>query len=438
MYIFSRDYIKEKWNQAGFQRYFRNTGWLFFARIFILVVAFFINAYMARYLGPGNYGLLNYVFSFVGLFGFIASLGIESIANREIVKYHEKKNLIIGTSFYLKLFGSIIAIFLILIIGHITTSDPILFGLISMYSINYIFSAFNIIDIYFQSQVLSKYPAIATIIAGIISAILKIIAMSLGAGIIWLTAIYVLESAVITVGLLFFFIYNGHNIREWVFDKATAFIILKDSWPLMVSTVAWSIYMKIDQVMIKNMIGNEQTGIYAVAAKLSEFWYFIPGIICGSVFPAIVNAKKVSESLYNERLKKLYGLMFWLSLSVAIIITIFAYIIIYILFGTAYLGAVNPLRIYVWGGIGVSLGCVLNYYLLIENRTKINAVSAVIGALLNIILNIILIPRYGINGAAFASFVSYTAIIIAILLFKKNRLQAKIIFKSIMPFILNY
>ncbi|MFA6463629.1 MAG: flippase [Candidatus Paceibacterota bacterium] len=427
----SIDYIKEKWQHAGFQRYFKNIGWMFSARVFILAVAFFINAYMARYLGPANFGLLNYVFSFVGLFSFMASLGVESIANREIVSDHSKKSLIIGTSFYLKLFGSFIAILTIFVFARLSTSDVILLGLISMYSLTYVFSAFNIIETYFQSQVLAKYPALITITAGVISAILKIIAISLGAGIIWLTAIYVLESVVVASGLLFFFIFNGHSIKEWVFDKTIALMILKDSWPLMLSSIAFSVYMKIDQVMIKNMIGNEQTGIYAVASKLAEFWYFIPSTICASFFPALINAKKTGKELYERRLKKLYGFMFWLSLSIAIFTTIFAHIIIYILFGNEYLGAVNTLKIYVWAGIAISIGFVLFYYLILEGRTRINAISTIIGAILNVSLNLILIPKYGINGAAFASLFSYTAITISVLSFKENRNQVTIIFGSI-------
>jgi O-antigen/teichoic acid export membrane protein len=300
-----------------------------------------------------------------------------------------------------------------------------------MYSLSYIFSAFNIIDVYFQSQVLSKYNAIVIIFAGIISAILKILAISFGFGIIWLTAIYVLESLVIASGLLFFFVYNKHSIKEWVFDKTTALLILKDSWPIIFSSIAWSIYMKIDQVMIKNMLGNEQNGIYAVAAKLSEFWYFIPSIITASVFPAIVNARKTNKELYEKRLSKLYSLMFYLSLTIAIFTAIFAHLIIYILFGNEYLGAVTTLRIYIWAGIAVSIGSTLWYYLIAENLTKINAMATAVGALVNIILNLFLIPKYGINGAALASFVSYTSVTIATLLFKKIRPQFKIILKAI-------
>jgi len=434
MQTFSWSYIKEKWTHTGFQRYLKNTGWMFAARVFILTVAFFINAYMARYLGPGNYGLLNYVFSFVGLFSFIASLGIESIANREIIKNHEKKNLIIGTSFYLKLIGSLMAILIIFIFSRYSTNDAILLGLITMYSFSYIFSAFNIVDIYFQSQVLSKYPAIVTITAGIISTILKIIAMTLGAGIIWLTAIYVLESIIVAAGLLFFFIYKGHSIKEWVFNKSTAIMILNDSWPLMLSSIAIGIYMKIDQVMIKNMLGNEQAGIYAVAVKLSEVWYFIPGIICSSLFPSIVNAVNTSTELFENRLRKLYFSMFWISTIIASFITIFSYPIIKILFGVPYLEAVPALRIYVWAGIFVSIGGIVGQFLLIKNLTKISFYTALLGSITNVILNMILIPNIGVSGAAIATIISYAIAVFGILLFDKSKHQGILILKSLINY----
>ena len=426
------DYIKEKWNHVGFQKYLKNTGWMFFGRIFILGISFLVNAYIARYLGPGNFGLLNYVISFVGLFSFIATFGIDSVVSREIVKNHDLKSEIIGTSFYLKLLGGILAIIIIFITSYFTTTDKILLELIWMFSLTYIFQAFNIIDIYFQSQVLSKYSMMVIISASLISTTLKMFLILFHAGIIWLIAVYVLETATATIGFLLIFIYKGHKLREWKFNKKISIMILRDSWPLMLSSVAIGIYMKIDQVMIKNMIGNEQAGIYAVAVKLSEVWYFIPSIICISVFPAIINAKKVSLEFYEKRLKKLYSLMFWISFLIASFITFFSHLIIYILFGTQYLGAITALRIYVWAGISVSLGIALGQYLIAENYTKISLAGNIFGALSNILLNIILIPKYGISGAAFATLVSYTLSSLSGLLFTKTRRQLKIILQSIL------
>jgi O-antigen/teichoic acid export membrane protein len=431
--IFSWEYLKTKWNHTGFQRYFANMSWMFAGRIFILFIAFFINAYMARYLGPNNYGLLNYTFSFVGLFAFIASLGLDSIVNREIIKNHAKKDEIIGTSFFLKATGSLVAIIIIFISARLTVDEPVLLGLISLYSLVYVFNAFGVIDTYFQSQALSKYPVIVMITTGVITTILKIAVIMSGSGIIWLVGVYTLESFTGAIGMMYFFIRRGNSFRKWVFNPKIAISILRDSWPLILSSIAVTIYMDIDQVMIKNMISNESLGIYAVAVKLSEVWYFIPGVIIASVFPAIVNAKLVSEGLYTGRIMKLYSLVFWLSFGIALFTTIFASLIIHMLFGEQYLGAVTALRIYTWAGVAVSLGFVLRQYLIVENFTKISAITTVVGAVINVILNIIFIPKYGINGAATVTVISYTLATFSVLLFKNTRSHAKVIFKSIIP-----
>jgi O-antigen/teichoic acid export membrane protein len=427
------NYFREKWQHTGFQRYLANTGWLFASRVFVLLVSFVINIYIARYLGPNNYGLLNYTFSFVGLFGFLASLGIENVLSREIIKNPEKKEEIIGTAFFLKLGGSLLAIIFTLLIVKLTTTDYLVLTLVSIYCGVYIFNSFGVIDTYFQSQVLSKYPTIIAIGAGIISAILKIIVLIEGAGILWLISIYTFESIVSGLGLIYIFYRTGHRLMYWRFNQAMARGILHDSLPLMLSGVAVTIYMDIDQVLIKNMLGNREAGIYAVAVKLSEFWSFIPGIIAGSLFPALVNAKRVSQELFENRMKKLYFFMFWFASSIAFITTTFAPLIVGILYGNQYLGAILPLQIYVWGQVAISIGFVLSQYLVTENYTRVSAISTVIGAVLNIALNLILIPRYGITGAAIATLISYSTVVFSILIFKKTRHHLFVILQGIIP-----
>ena len=430
----SLSYIKEKWQHAGFQKYLKNTSWMFFGRFFTLGISFFVGIYIARYLGPSNYGLLSYVTSFVGLFGFLASFGIDSIVSREIINDHSKKDEIIGTGFYIKIVGSFIAIASVFIISFFTTKDIFTLGLIWIYAFNFIPQTFNILETYFQSQVLSKKVVTAQVVANIISTILKIICIIFNRGIFWLTTIYIIETSIYALILLFSFRKFGNHIRKWKFNITVAKSILKDSWPLMLSGVAVGIYMKIDQVMIKNMLGNEQAGIYAVAVKLSEVWYFIPAIICTSLFPSIVNAMNIGKSLFESRMKKLYSLMFWIAFGIASFTTIFSYLIIKILFGIAYMGAVTTLQIYVWAGIAVFLGSAVGQYILVNNLTKISFYNTVLGAVINIILNIILIPKMGINGAALATLISYTIATFGVLFFKKTQGQGFLILKSIINY----
>jgi O-antigen/teichoic acid export membrane protein len=427
----SLSYIKEKWQHAGFQKYLRNTGWMFGGRFISLGISFFVGIYIARYLGPSNYGLLNYVTSFVGLFGFIATLGIDSIVSREIIKDHSKKDELIGTGFYIKIIGSILAIASVFIVSFFTTKDIFTLVLIWIFSLSFIPQAFSIVEIYFQSQVLSRKVVSAQVISNIISALLKLLVIFLNKGIFWLMIIYIVEVSIYGAILLLNYRKFGNHIRNWRFNESIAKSILKDSWPLMLSAVAISIYMKIDQVIIKNMLGNEQAGIYAVSVKLSEIWYFIPMIICTSVFPSIIQAMNTSKELFESRLKKIYSLMFWLSFSIAILMTIFASPIIKILFGNAYIESVIPLQIYIWAGISVFLGVVVSQYLVANNLSKISFLNTLLGALANIMLNILLIPKFGISGSAIATLISYTISTFSILFYKNSKNQGKLIFKSI-------
>ena len=198
-------------------------------------------------------------------------------------------------------------------------------------------------------------------------------------------------------------------MKNWQFNRKLLREMFKNSWPLMLSSAATFILLKIDQVMIGAMLGNREVGIYAAAVRLVEVWYFIPGIICASLFPAIINAKKTNLLIYKKRLKALYLLIAAVSLFIALVSTILAPWIISILFGWEYLAAVIVLQIYVWSGVGLFVGVAINQYFLSENKTRATFFYNLLSMFLNIILNIILIPRLGLIGAAWATLISYSA-----------------------------
>ncbi len=409
------------WKHEGFQKYFKNTSWMFAGRIFSLGVSFFVGIYIARYLGPTNYGLMNYAISFVGLFAFIASLGIESIIKREIVKNPSEKSSILGTGLVIKIIGALMAILTSIVTSYFINPDPLVIGIVLLFSVSYIFYAFDIFSIYFESQAQSKYPVIITIGSTAIGAIVKMIIIFMGYGIIWLIATYLLEALLIACGLIFIYKFKGYSFSVLTFRSDIARQILKDSWPLMLSGFAVNIYMRIDQVMINNYLGSTEVGVYAAAVKLSEAWYFIPTLIGASVSPAIINSLKVSEEVFEERLLKLYSLMAGLSVLIAITITFTSHWLVQALFGEPYTAASTVLKIYIWAGLAVFLGVSIGYFLLAKNLTKISFYSTTLGVISNVILNIILIPKLGINGAAIATVISYSITTLGVVLFKEPR-----------------
>jgi O-antigen/teichoic acid export membrane protein len=421
MDYFSIPYLQEKWAHAGFQKYLRNTSWLLLSRIISLVISFFVGAYIARYLGPQNYGSLNYIVSFVGLFSFLAGMGVDSVLIRDLIKYPERRDTLMGTGFVIKFFGGLLAMTVTAITSFFLSSDHLTRIFIFFFSFTLIIQAAGVTESFFQANVLAKKSVTVQISASIISAFLKLVCIGLGVGLFSFVFLYIIESILGVVGLLIAYKSLKLSLFSWKFDKALAASLLKDSWPLLLSGATAVISLRLDQVMIAKLLGSYSAGIYAVAVKLSEMWYFIPGLIISSVLPAIINSKKINESLHYSRYRKLYTLMFILPLLLSLGISFVAEPLIHTLFGYAYNASVPILIIYIWSGIPIFLLSVLGQALIIENNTKIHFFITTTGALLNVILNILLIPTVGLRGAAYATLISYTFIILVAFIFKPTR-----------------
>lgn len=416
-------FVPQKWrwvlSHEGFKRYFSNTGWMFGGQIFSLVASFFIGVWVARYLGPANYGLINYAGAFVGMFGFIAGLGVDGVISRDLVRNPEEENKLMGTGFTLKILGATLAFLAVMTANFLVTSTPLTHLLIFLYGLSILITPLGIFSLYFQAKVQAKNNVRAQLVALIISSVLKIAFIFSGLGIIWLVIIYVLDSLWQAIGLWLTY-RQSRLILPWSFSKPLARRLWRDGWPLMLSGAAAYIYLKIDQVMIGRLLGPVEVGLYAAAVKITEIWYFLPGIICGSLFPAIINAKKTDAGLYHRRLRNLYWLMLTISVVIAIPISLLAKPLILVLFGPSYLLSASILQIYIWSGVGLFLGWAINQYLMAENQTRLIFLANLVATITNIGLNLWLIPRLGLYGAAVATLISYLVIPVVALVFKKK------------------
>lgn len=423
-------YIKEKWQHAGFQKYLRNTGWSFLNRIFGMVLAFFVTAIVARYLGSTKYGILSYAISFVGLFSFIASLGIDQVIYRDIIKFPEKEKEFLGTAFFLKIISGLITTAIIIVFTIFFIKEDLEQKLILIISFSYIFQSFNTTSYAFQARAQNKYLSYITIVVTIILSALKILVVVFNKGVLFLGAIMVIEP--ILYSFFFAITYSKlyGSIKNWLFSLDTAKKILTESLPLMLSSIFVIIYSRIDQVMLKNFIDVKAVGIYDAAVRLSEVWYFIPGIVVSSLFPSIISAQKISKQLYHERILKLTLFLLFMSSLIAFISTIFAKPIIQLIFGGDFISGYTVLQLYVWSGIGISLGSVIIQYLITEKLASIILYISLIGMILNITLNLLLIPKYGINGSAFATLVSYIIGPLSVVIFRNPRNKIVGMFKS--------
>lgn len=424
--------LKQLQNHEGFMKYFKNTGWLFGEKILRMIVGLFVGVWMARYLGPDKFGLLDYSMSFVGIFTAISTFGLDSIIIRELVKNQTKSNLLIGTTFWIKLAGSFLVFFFLAIAVKFTSNDYYTNKLIFIIASATIFQSWNVIDFFFRSKVLSRYIVYVNTGGLLLSSIIKIILILRNEPLIYFAYLILWDSSVLACGYIYIYIKNNQTFKNWKFDKKTAFLLLRDSWPLIISGIAISVYVKIDQIMIKEMIGINAVGKYAVAVRFSEIWYFIPMAIVSSVFPAIINAKKNNEELYNYRLKKLYKFMIILAIIIVIPMTFLGNWIINLLYGSLYSGAGIVLKIHIWSLLFVFIGIANGQWLICENLQIFSTINTFLGAIINIVLNYFLITKMGIEGAAWATVISYAfSGYILLLIFKKTRTNFWIITKTL-------
>jgi len=371
-----------------------------------MVAGLLVGIWVARYLGPAQFGVFSYAIAFAALFGSIAKLGLDSIVVRDLVREPDKRDLYLGTAFWLKLIGALAMLAAMAFAVRFTSNDATTNLYIFIIGSGTLFQSFEVVDFYFQSKVLSKFVSICRLTQLFVSSLLKLYLIFKRADLFWFVLVSLVDQ--ITLAISLYLAYRHQKFKSFYryFDLTTAKLLLRNSWPLIISGLVVTIYMRIDQIMINEMMGKTEVGLYSAAVRISEVWYFIPMLLTNSLFPSIVNAKKINEKLYFMRLQRLFTFMVWIGVIVAIIITFFSDQLVLLLFGDAYSGAGQVLMVHTWGGIFVSLGVASGSWFVNENLQHYSFYRTALGAFINVILNIILIPLYGLMGAAVATVVA--------------------------------
>jgi O-antigen/teichoic acid export membrane protein len=425
--------INEIAKNKVFLKYLKNTSWLFVSKIFSFISVIFINVYIANYLGPDKYGLLIYSSSIVIMFLPIAMIGLNDIVVKELVKIKEKVeiNNVLGTAFFLKLIFGLVSLILLIILVLTFQDDYQTRYLIAIFSFYLLLQSLEVLDFFFQSEVKSRFVVYGRIIALLVTGIIKILLIVYEAELALFAFAMVLELLLTHIVVLWFFYKNGFSFFSWKFKKSLAKSLLKRSWPLFLSGLMFVIYIKIDQIMVKEILGNHSAGVYAVAITLSEAWYFIPNIIVSSLFPAILLAKKGKQEVYHKKMINLYSFLFWAAIIISIIITFFGDFIISYLYGKAYDGASLIFKIYIWSNVFFFINVLSSKWLVTEGYYLHSFYRNIIGAIINVLLNFFLISKYGLTGAAISTLISYSVVAIFYdLFFKELRINLRLKLKS--------
>jgi PST family polysaccharide transporter len=418
--------------RVSLQKALSNTGWLFTDHVIRMGVGLFVSVWVARYLGPEKYGVLSFAIAFVALFAAFSRLGLDSVVVRDIVCETFSANEILGTTFVLRLLGGVLSfLFAVSFMAHSRPEDNLTFWMVGIIAAGSIFQALDTIDFWFQSQVQSKYTVYARNSAFLLASIGKVGLILIEASLIAFACISFGEIFLSMIGLIIAYHVKGLTLRNWSAKYTRAKKLLRDSWSLILSSTFVIVNLNIDKVMVGEISGRNEVGLYSAAAALSGVWYFVPVAIGISIAPALTEENERNVSMYDAHLQRIYCFMTQITLMLAFPITFFSENIIDILFGSSYFSASQMLSVHIWSVLFIFHVSIRSRSLIIEGKEYFIAIFAVFTMIANIVLNLILIPPYGGIGAAYASLISWMiSVLLLPCISRKTNKSIQMFFKS--------
>lgn len=395
--------------QGEWRRALANFGWLVGEKALRLGVGFLVTAWLARYLGPAEFGILSYTLAVIGLLMFIPVLGLDEIVKRDVLRAPETTRQLLGTAFRLRLAAAgMVMVGLMVMVLVLKPANPVESRLLLVLGGLLFQPALLVPELYFQATAKARYATWAQLGALFTGAALRLMLIQLESGLLWFGVVVLVELTVVAM-LQAWWARRDAGCAGWwrAWDGARALELLKAGWPLMLAGAAVVLYMRIDQVMLRHLAGEEEAGIYAVAVRLSEVVYFVPAIVVTGLLPFWSAARQRGGCDYEHALQGIFDLLTALALGFALLVTLFSGAIVSTVFGPDYVAAGPVLAVHVWAGIFVFQGTVRSQAWVFEDWNRLLLVTTVVGAACNLLLNYLWIPRHGALGAAAATLVAY-------------------------------
>ncbi|MCL1049587.1 flippase [Shewanella abyssi] len=421
----------------------RNASWLMSEKVVVMGANLLVNVLLARSMGPEGFGKLSYIIAIVAMFAPLAALGMNAIVTRELINSPDQHDKIIATTLAMRVFGSSsvsLICLTIAICGIGLTNEESRWGLIVL-CLASAFSCFSVLEFWFQSKMAAKVVTRMKLAIVLFFSLIKIIAIYSDAEFIVLVSVFAIENVFVGLGFVYIYYKDGFKLVLKSVDFQYGLNLVKRSFWLILSGFAAIIYLKIDQIMLEQLSSTSEVGLYAVAARMSEVWYFFADAIVISLFPSLLLLKQQNNNKkYLVRLQKLSDILLLLGFVLAIFVTIIAKPFIGVVFGSDYLSSALILQIHIWACVFVFMRSMVSKWLIVEDLLRYSLISHGLGAVINVIVNYLLIPTYGGVGAAAATLISYfVASYLAFWFGRKTRIMAIIMSRSLLlPFTFGY
>lgn len=412
--------------------YINNSIWILAEKASRIISGILVGVLVARFLGKEQFGIISYALSVLSIFTVFSTLGLDGIVVRELITEKKKKYDIIGTTFWLRFIGSFLVVIASTYYSFIRDPSDRTW-IVFLVSIAVVFQSFSVIDFYFQSEVKGKFNAITQIVTLIISAIVKLVLIYLEAPLSWFASMVMLEAILTAINQLVFYKQNQQEISKWKFSLSEAKRLLSHSWPIIISAFMQMIYQQADKILIARYLQDMgMVGQYSAATRISEASFFIPVALSAALFPGIINNRE-NKPLQLKRLTQIYSLMIWSALFISIGGYLLGDWVIGFLYKDGFPLAPEIFKIHIWITIPVFFGTAWGSWLLALNKQKLITIYQVLVLIFILALEMYMIPKYGIKGAAYSVVFSYLLSLLAIIFVYKPKESAMLFISALNP-----
>ena len=388
----------------------RNIGWLTAEKILRLPASVLTTVIIARYLGPNDFGALSYAMALLSLFAIFGGLGLNQILQREFNMHPENAGQLMAASITAIIFAATCSSIIINIIA-VTYLAPEVASLIAVGTGILYLKVSDVLFSYYDADVRAKVYVKPQIIFLTIAVFVKIALVQFEFSIIYFMLVTILEPLGVIIAVIYSLATEKLTLlKNWRFKYVLFSNLLRDSWPLAVTALAVSLYMKVDQLMVGSILGLEEVASYTIAVKITEMAYFFPSVVMLSYFPQLQKKYSLSEKSFEKEFRKImFGTVIF-TIFIICVVSVLADDLILFLYGADFSSASDLIKIYIINLLFVSFGIVGGKWYLLKNLQKISMYRAFLGVLINIPLNLILIEHLGVNGAAISSVISFSIV----------------------------
>lgn len=409
----------------------QNAGWIIGGRVYQMALAFAVGLLTARYLGPSNYGLINYAATYTTFFASFCTLGINSVIIKNFVDHPDEEGETIGSAIVLRTVSSFLSVIMMFCITLIADKgEKNVHVVVLLCSIGVIFQVADTLNYWFQSRLQSKYVALSTVVSYTVVSAYKVWLLVTGKSVEWFAVSTSIDYFVVAVFLLV--VYKKQSGPKFSFSLKKAKELFSGSYHFILSGLMISVYGSTDKFMLKQMLDEVEVGYYSTAVTICNTWVFVLAAIVDSLYPVILESFDKDKKLFERKNKHLYAIVFYSAMTVSVLFTILAKPIVSLLYGAEYLPAAAPLRIITWYTAFSYLGVARNAWIVCYNKQNYLKYLYVASAILNVVLNALVIPFLGASGAAIASLVTQiSTILIFPVLIKALRPNVKLMIDAV-------